>query len=86
MGFSFTVTCTPISMRRKRAIPSISDAGQPWKVESVIWSDSRVRKSTSRNRARSSGIRARSAATSADASFIASIQARTGALFTPARS
>jgi hypothetical protein len=42
VGFSLTVTWTPISVSRKRTMPSISPAGQPWNVESVIWSERAV--------------------------------------------
>ncbi len=65
---------------------SISRAGQPWKVESVTWSESAVRKSSSRSSPCSSGISLRSASTSARASFIAATQARTAGERTPARS
>ena len=74
---SFTVTWRPISSIRKTAIASISSAGQPWKVESVTWSERAVRKSRSRRRRSSSGISRRSASTSARASFIDAIQDRT---------
>ena len=67
-------------------MPSISPAGQPWKVESVIWSESAVVNSRSRRRARSGVISRRRASTSTRASFMDSIQPRTGGDRTPARS
>jgi len=67
-------------------MPSISPAGHPWKVDSVIWPESRVVKSSSLQRARSSGISARRASTWSRASFMDSIQARTCGERMPARS
>ncbi len=65
---------------------SISWAGQPWKVESVTWSERAVWKSSWRRSPSSSGTSRRRASTSARASFIAATQARTAGERTPARS
>jgi hypothetical protein len=35
-GFILTITSTPISVIRNSQIRSISSAGQPWNVESVM--------------------------------------------------